>query len=55
MVELIYRPEGAGTGKPEKTVDVLVMGYKESTPVDDMITWTADLQLSGDVVKSTQA
>jgi hypothetical protein len=55
VVELIYKPEGTAAGKPTHTVDVLVTGYKESTPVDDYITWTADLQLSDDVATTTQS
>jgi hypothetical protein len=29
-VVLVYKPEGAATGKPVKTVTVIVTGYKES-------------------------
>lgn len=54
-VEYIYRPEGTGTGKPEKTVDVVVSKYTESFPVNDMVRWSADLQFTGDVVITTQA
>lgn len=46
VVELIYRPEGTGSGKPETTVDVLVTAYEETAPVADMVTWTATLQCS---------
>jgi hypothetical protein len=55
VVELLYKPAGTGTGKVLHTVDVVVTGFKESTPVDDMVTWTADLQLSDDVATTTQA
>lgn len=55
VVELIYRPEGTGTGRPQRTVDVLVRGYTESAPVADMVTWTADLGFSGQVVDTTQS
>lgn len=51
-VELIRRPEGTGTGKPQDKVDAVVKGYTESSPVADMVTWSCDLQLS-DVVDST--
>jgi hypothetical protein len=51
-VELIRQPEGPGTGKPQDKVDVVVKGYTESSPVADMVTWSADLQLS-DAVDST--
>jgi hypothetical protein len=54
-VDFVYRPEGTGTGKPEKTVDVVVSKYAESMPVGDMVRWSAELQFSGDVVVTTQA
>ena len=53
-VDLIYRPEGTGTGKPTSTVSVIVTQYEESTPVADMITWSADLQFSGDIADTSQ-
>lgn len=53
-VEFIFRPEGTGTGLPEDTVDVVVTAYNESSPVADMIQWTAELQLSDDVVSADQ-
>jgi hypothetical protein len=52
-VEMVYKPEGTGTGKPVKTGDCVVTSYKESAPVADMITWTCELQLSDDLVIST--
>lgn len=52
VVELVYKPEGTGTGKPIRTVDVLVTGYDETAPVADMITWSASLQLVEDVVST---
>jgi hypothetical protein len=54
VVGLVHRPEGTGSGKPEDTVDVLVKSYKESNPVADMVQWSADLSLSGDVVTAAQ-
>jgi hypothetical protein len=48
--EVIYHPEGStGAGKPVATVDVLVTSYEESAPVADMVTFTAELQLSDDI------
>lgn len=52
-VELVYMPEGAGTGKPTATVDVLVSAYEETAPVADMVTWSATLQLSDEIVDAT--
>lgn len=54
-VELIYKPEGAGTGKPVATVDVIVTAYDETAPVADMITWSAELQLSDDIADTVSA
>jgi len=53
-VPYVYRPEGTGSGKPQKTVSVVVGKYTESIPVGDIIRWSVDLQYTGDVVISTQ-
>lgn len=54
-VELVYRPEGTGTGKPESTVTVLVKSYNETAPVAEMRAWTAELTMSGPVVTADQS
>lgn len=54
VVSLIRRTEGTGAGKPQQTVNVLVLKYTETNPVADMITWSTDLQLSGTITNSTQ-
>lgn len=54
VVELIYRPEGTGAGKPEETVDALVTAYEQTNPVADMVTFSITLQLSDDVTSSAQ-
>jgi hypothetical protein len=48
-VEFVYEPEGTGVGKPLSTVEVIVTSYEEEAPVADMITFTAELQLSDDI------
>ncbi|MES2211415.1 MAG: hypothetical protein V4515_14725 [Chloroflexota bacterium] len=53
-VTLIRRPEGTGSGRPQESVDVLVEKYSESSPVADMVTWSCDLQPSGDITRTTQ-
>ncbi len=50
----VDRPIGTGTGKPQRTVNALVMKYTETRPVADMITWSLDLQFSGDVTVINQ-
>lgn len=54
-VTLVYRPEGTGTGKPQRSVDVVVGEYKETAPVAGYRMWTVKLQHSDDVTSSTQA
>jgi hypothetical protein len=51
-VTLIRRVEGTGSGKPQDSVSVLVEEYVETSPVADMVQWTATLQPS-DAVTST--
>jgi hypothetical protein len=53
-VEFVFRPEGTGSGKPQDTVDVVVNAYNESSPVADMVQWTAELQFSDDVASVAQ-
>jgi hypothetical protein len=50
-----YRPEGIGTGKPETSCQVVVNSYKESVPVADMVTWEAELTISGAATTTTQS
>lgn len=52
-VSFVYKPEGTGTGKPVKTVSAIVTSYGETSAVADMVSWTAELQLSGNVVTTT--
>lgn len=52
-VTVVYKPEGTGTGKPTKTVPAVMKTYNESAPVADMVTWTSEYQMSGDVVTTT--
>lgn len=54
-VVMVYMPEGSAVGKPKATVNVLVNSYEESSPVADMVTWTAELQLSDDITDAVNA
>lgn len=55
LVQFVYQPEGVGPGLPQDMGTVLVTNYEETTPVDDMITWSSELQFSDDVISSVQA
>lgn len=52
---LLYKPEGTGTGKPQRSASVILTAYNESAPVADMITWQADFQLTDAIVDTTQS
>jgi hypothetical protein len=54
VVPLIRQPEGAGTGKAQDVVNVLVLNYVETNPVADMVTWTCSMQLSDDINAADQ-
>lgn len=54
-VEFTYQPDGTGSGKAQYLVDVIVNTYEESAPVDDMVTWTAEVQFTDDVDATPQA
>lgn len=54
VVPLVYRPEGTGSGKAQRSVSVLLTTYNESSPVADMITWSAEGEFDGDVSSTTQ-
>jgi hypothetical protein len=49
-----FQPEGTGTGKPQKVVDVVVTAFNVSSPVADQIKWTCEMQGSDDVDDSAQ-
>jgi len=54
LVTFVVRPEGTGVGLPFESVSVGVSSYKQSHPVDDMVTWEAELQKSGAITYGTQ-
>lgn len=53
-IEFTYRPEGTGAGKPQSRVDVIITTFEESSPVGDMVTWTSELQMTGDLDETPQ-
>lgn len=55
VVELVVRPEGTGSGKPQDTVDVLVVKYTQTLPVADMVTWAVELTYSDAIDSTAQA
>lgn len=54
VVAVDWRPEGTGSGKPKLTGNVLVQNYVESSPVADIVRWTAALEADGDLTETNQ-
>lgn len=55
VVPFDWRPEGTGAGLPASTGNVLVQNYVESSPVADIVRWTAALEIDGDVTDGDQS
>lgn len=54
-VAWVYRAEGTGSTNPEVDGTAIVTAYEESAPVADMITWSAELQITGAVNTGDQS
>lgn len=54
VTAFVWRPEGTGSGKPTVTFNVLVQNYVESSPVADIVRWTAALEIDGDTTHANQ-
>lgn len=54
IVTFDWRPEGTGSALPTVTGSVLVAEYVESSPVADIVRWTATLEIDGDVTAGNQ-
>ena len=48
-----YSPEGTGSGKIKYTGECILTSYSQSSPVGDVVGFSADLQVSGDVTRGT--
>lgn len=53
-VEFILQLEGTGTNKPQSVVNVVISAYNESSNVDDMVQWTCEMEMSGDLDETDQ-
>lgn len=49
------QPEGAGSGKPQDLFNAVLNSYVESNPVADMVTWSSEWTIDGDVDSTPQA
>ena len=48
-----YSPEGTGSGKVKYTGECILTSYTLSSPVGDVVGFSADLQVSGAVTRAT--
>ena len=48
-----YSPEGTASGKVKYTGEAIMTNYSLSSPVGDVVAWSADLQVSGAVTRGT--
>jgi hypothetical protein len=53
VVTVTRKPEGSGTGRPLQTFTALLEEYKETSPVADMVKWSAKFTVSDVVVATT--
>jgi len=54
-VTFLYQAEGTGSSLPQKSATVLVKSYNQSSPVADLVRWTAELTISGAVDSTAQS
>lgn len=54
-VAIERRPEGSGTGKPQQAFSAVLTSYVETSPVADMVSWSAEFTVSDAVVTTTLA
>lgn len=53
-VAIIRQPEGTGAGKPQDAFNGLLVKYTETSPVADMVKWSAEFEIDGDVNDAVQ-
>jgi hypothetical protein len=53
-VTFVFRPEGTGSGLAQSSVSVIVSSYKDSDPVAGLITWEAQLDMTGALTETDQ-
>lgn len=54
-VAIVRQPEGAGAGKAQDSFNAVMGKYTETNPVADMVKWTCEFELDGDVDSAAQS
>lgn len=55
VTTLVRRPEGTGSGLPQDSVSIYIDSYVETSPVNDMVSWSLEATLSDAVTSTNQA
>lgn len=53
-ITVTRRPEGTGSGKVQDVFSGVLSSYTESAPVADLVTWAAEVEISGTVDSTPQ-
>jgi hypothetical protein len=53
-VAVVHRPGGTGTPQRNNACNAIVTGYSESSPVGDIVTFSAELQMTGALTSTNQ-
>lgn len=54
-VTVIHRPEGTGSSLPQNSFSAVMTSYVETNAVDDIVMWSAEFQVSGDIDTTAQS
>lgn len=55
LFDIVRRVEGTGASKPQTAFDAVLTEYVETSPLADMVAWSAKFQISGVVDHTPQA
>lgn len=55
LLVVVYGPEGGGSGKPKHTFSAHLDKFTLTSPVADIVKWSADWTVSGDVATTAYA
>ena len=51
---MVLQIQGAGTGKPQDVFSAVVSKFTKSDPVDDNVSWAAEFEITGPIVRTVQ-
>lgn len=51
---VVRQTEGTGSGKPQDSFNALMTSYVETNPTADMVKWSAEFEIDGDVDTAAQ-